>query len=150
MFSTRLILAAFLVSFVAGARADEGARDARYPVAVSPEESVRQKAEMRGNLVALRATLARLADKDFAGVETALKQLDHGIPSADRPGASTEVFHKLEAQFQQRVDKTIAAARSGNTDVVLRELSETMAYCQSCHMAFRQDVGQKPASPSTH
>lgn len=116
------------------------AGDARYPVQVTPEGAVRQKTEMRGNLVALRTTLSQLADKDFAGVETSLRKLGHTGPVAERPGASTKVFRDLEAGFEASVDKAVAAARSGNTETVLRALSETMGYCQSCHSAFREDL----------
>lgn len=44
----------------------------------------------------------------------------------------------LERRFEGSVDKTVEAARSGNSQKVLSALSDTMAYCQSCHMAFRQ------------
>jgi cytochrome c556 len=147
-----LMLATLLLaSSTAAMAAGQDGVDSRYPVPVSPGESVQQKVEMRSNLVALRATLARLADKDFEGVEKALHTLDHGGPKDTRPGASTPAFRMLEREFEEHVNKTIAAARDANTEVVLRQLSETMAYCQSCHMSFRQEVGSTPGgAPAAH
>ncbi|MFN2378018.1 MAG: hypothetical protein ABR538_15920 [Candidatus Binatia bacterium] len=122
----------------APAPAPAASADKRVPVQVTPEESLRQKFEMRENLVALRDTLARLAESDFAGVEQAVRRLAHPGPVSARPGVSVAVFADLERQFEGSVDKTVEAARSGNSQTVLRALSDTMAYCQSCHMAFRQ------------
>jgi len=148
MHATTLILAVLLVSSPTFALAGEqqpagvGAPDSRFPVEVSPEESLRQKAEMRNNLVALRDALAGLAKSDFPAVESAVRRLAHAGPVAARPGVSTAVFADLERQFERSVDKTVEATRSGNSSVVLHALSDTVAYCQSCHMAFRQAVGK--------
>ena len=148
MRATPVMLAVLLVSIPVYARAGEQqpaevtTPDSRVPVEVTPEESVRQKTEMRNNLVALRDLLANLAASDFAGVETAARRLAHVGPVAARPGVSMAVFADLERQFERSVDKTVEAARSGNTAVVLRATSDTIAYCQSCHMAFRQAVGK--------
>ncbi|MBI5505001.1 MAG: hypothetical protein HY899_09360 [Deltaproteobacteria bacterium] len=117
--------------------------DSRYPVQVTPEEAVRQKGEMRNNLVALRNTLVALADKDFAAVEVSLRKLAHEGPVAARPGVSTTIFRDLERGFEGSVDKTVEAVRSHDVDVILRSLGDTMAYCQACHMAFRQSVEAK-------
>jgi hypothetical protein len=145
-----LILATLLLVVPNVARAVDSAPgvDTRYPVPVTSGDAVEQKTEMRGNLVALRDTLTALAARDFIAVEKSLRQLVHTGPVTERPGASTQVFRDLEAQFEASVDKTVAAARSGNVDVVLRSLSDTMAYCQSCHMAFREALDTKaPAEP---
>lgn len=123
--------------------------DTRYPVPLTTDEALRQKGEMRNNLAALRNTLTALADKDFAGVESSLRRLAHEGSLATRPGVSTTVFRQLEREFEANVNKTIEAARSQNVDVVLRSLSDTMAFCQSCHMAFRQSLQPRaePAPP---
>lgn len=150
MRATTIFLAVLLVAIPAWAGDAPPAADGRVPVQVTPEESVRQKAEMRSNLVALRETLDRLADSDYAGVEHAVKGLAHSGPVSARPGVSTAAFADLERQFERSVDRTIEAARSGNSTVVLRALSDTMAYCQSCHMAFRQadpSAAGRPATP---
>ncbi|HEY2773396.1 MAG TPA: hypothetical protein VGK20_05015 [Candidatus Binatia bacterium] len=146
------VAAALLVVLTAvpSRAADQPTPDDRFPVPVSPSESVRQKTEMRSNLVALRSTLSKLADKDFKGVEASLRGLVHTGDLAHRPGVKTEVFRKLEKQFEDQVDKTVEAARSGQTEVVLRALSETMAYCQSCHMAFRQAVDTSGTAEPKH
>jgi len=120
--------------------------DSRYPVQVTPEEALRQKGEMRNNLAALRNTLSALADRDFAGVEVSLRKLAHEGPVAARPGVSTGVFRDLERGFEASVDKAIQATHNGDVDVVLRALSDTMGYCQSCHMAFRQAFEGKPGT----
>jgi hypothetical protein len=137
-----LTLAALLVTIPVWSRAADPtpAADPRYPVPVTSGEAVLQKTEMRGNLVALRDTLAALANKDFVSVESSLRRLVHTGPVAERAGVSTKVYRDLESQFEASVDKAVTAARSGNLEVVLRSLSDTMAYCQSCHMAFRQSV----------
>lgn len=151
-FVLTLLLASVPLVASAGDPAPGPGGDARYPVQVSPEEANRQKTEMRSNLVALRETLDRLANKDFPGVEIAVRRLSHEGPLTKRPGASTKVFGDLERSFEASVDRTIQATRSGSTEVVLRSLSETMGYCHSCHMAFREavaaegtgDAGKKP------
>lgn len=120
--------------------------DSRYPVQVTPEEALRQKGEMRNNLAVLRNTLAALADKDFAGVETSLRKLAHEGPVATRPGVSTTVFRDLEKGFEGSVDKAIQATHNADVTVVLRALSDTMGYCQACHMAFRQSLEAKPGA----
>ena len=149
----KLLMSILLVSIPLCAGAGEqapgraptpGTPDARYPVQLTPEEAVRQKGEMRNNLVALRRTLAALADKDFVGVEDSVRRLAHEGPLTARPGASTSIFRDLERGFERSVDKTLEAARSRDSDAVLRALGDTLAYCQSCHMAFRQAVEPKP------
>jgi|GEM_PF-2221199 len=117
--------------------------DPRFPVQVTPDEAVRQKGEMRNNLVALRTALSALADKDFAGVEVSLRKLAHEGPVAARPGVSTAKFRELEKGFEGSIDRTIEAVHTGDVAAVLRGLSDTMAFCQSCHMAFRQSVEPK-------
>jgi hypothetical protein len=152
MRASSLFFMALLVSIPLCASAGEtpaaAGVDSRYPVQVSPEGAVRQKTEMRGNLAALRDTLAKLAEKDFPGVENSLRKLAHSGPVAERPGASTKVFRDLEAEFEASVDKAVMAARSGNIETVLRSLSDTMGYCQSCHSAFREDLGSVPGAPA--
>jgi len=123
--------------------------DVRYPVQVTPNEAVRQKDEMRGNLVALRHTLRALANKDFAAAEVSLGKLAHEGIEAKRPGVSTAIFRELERGFETSVDETIRAVRTQKVDVVLRSLSETMGFCQACHMAFRQAVADKAAAART-
>jgi hypothetical protein len=149
MRATTLLLLATLISVPVHAFGEEqppaAGTDSRFPVQLSPEAALLQKAEMRGNLVALRDTLVKLADKDFPGVESSLRNLSHEGLVADRPGASTKVFRDLEAEFEASIDKAVLAARSGNIETVLRSLSHTMGYCQSCHSAFHQSLEAAPA-----
>jgi len=149
MRASSLLLLALLVTVPVPASGEEppaAGTDSRFPVHVSPEAALRQKAEMRGNLAALRDTLVKLADKDFPGVESSLRKLAHEGSVAQRPGASTEVFRSLEADFEASVEKSVLAARSGNIETVLRSLGDTMGYCQSCHSAFHQSVETAPGA----
>jgi hypothetical protein len=125
------------------------ADDGRYPVAVGPAEALRQKAEMRDTLVALRETLAGLAAKDFVAVEKSLRVLGHEGSAAGRAGATTPVFRQLEEGFEASVDKAVAASRTLNSEAVLKELSAALGFCQSCHQALRQVVVPKPEPGET-
>lgn len=137
-----LVLVTAFSSAVAEQRAVE---DKRYPVTLTPSESLAQKAQMQQSLVALRQILAALAVKDFAEVERATVRLGHtGMPSAQQT-VTTSVYRKMEAQFQEATGKVTVAARAADGDAVLRELSEVMGWCQSCHSALRQEV--VPAEP---
>lgn len=139
---TFLLLAVAAMAPVAGAAGEEAAPaavDSRYPVPVTPEEALRQKAEMRDNLIALRLTLEALSKDDFPTVEKMLKLLRHHDSPAPRPGLDTEVYRKLDAGFQGAVEKAAVAARARDTKAVLHELGATVAFCQSCHQALRQE-----------
>lgn len=128
--------------------------DGRFPVAVGPAEALRQKAEMRDTLVALRETLAGLGAKDFVAVEKSLRVLGHEGGAEGRAGANTPVFRQLEEGFQASVGKAIAASQTLNSEAVLKELSAALGFCQSCHQALRQVVLPRPepgeAAPTTH
>jgi cytochrome c556 len=150
MRSPALLLSFLLMTLPAAALAADAQpvpNDPRFGVHESPVDAAKQKTEMRNNLVALRSALSSLAEKDFDGVENAVRRLAHSGPVAQRPGVTTEIFRDMEKQFEAQVDKTVVAARSRNVDTVLRELAETMGYCQSCHMTFRQAV--EPAAEGT-
>lgn len=143
-----LLFTVLLLSLPAAALATDGPAtaptDGRYPVAVGPAEALRQKAEMRDTLVALRETLAGLAAKDFVAVEKSLRVLGHDGSAAGRAGADTPVFRQLEEGFEASVDRAIAASRTLNSEGVLKELSGALGFCQSCHQALRQVVVPKP------
>lgn len=137
-----LILALLLLSPATASAADQAAEgnsgDSRIGVPVTADEALRQKREMRDNLVALRETLAGLAAGDYTAVEHAVRRLGHSEPASTRPGVNVAAFADLERQFERSVDLTVEAAHSGNSRKTLEALSEMMGYCQSCHMAFRQ------------
>lgn len=120
------------------AAAQDSPPDSRYPVTVTPSEALVQKEKMRSALVALRLMLGALAEKDYATVEKHVPELGHG--DFEPTAVPTPVYQGLEGKFRESMQEVVDAARSHDTDAVLRQLSKTMAWCQSCHAALRQEV----------
>ncbi len=144
-----LILACLLLAPVAAAATgpEAASGDNRVAVPLTADEALRQKREMRGNLVALRETLAGLAESDYAAAEAAIRRLGHPDAVSTRPGVDVAAFADLERRFERSVDLAVEAAHSGNSRRTLRALSDMMGYCQSCHMAFRQAAPTPAATP---
>lgn len=114
--------------------------DSRYPVTLTPAEAWAQKQQMQATLTGLRQILAALAEKDFLAVERAVPALGHSTVASAQQVVTTTVYRRMEAQFQESTVKVTAAARSKDEKAVLKELSATMGWCQSCHSALRQEV----------
>lgn len=130
-----LLLAAAVSAHAAGS---EPVKDSRYPVTLTPAEALAQKAQMQHSLESLRHILVSLAAKDYAAVEAGVPGLGHA--TSVQQAATTTVYKKMDADFQAATAKVTVAARAKDMDAVLRELGQSMSWCQACHAALRQEV----------
>ncbi len=128
----------------AAAKVDELARlDSRTPVPLLPMMANHQKQNMREHLEAIQQVVAALATNDLTAVGQAAQRLGFTPEMGqmcEHMGAGAPGFAEQAIAFHKTADRIVDAAREGDRDKVLEELSATLKTCTACHAKWKQQV----------
>jgi cytochrome c556 len=117
--------------------------DERTELAISAPMKVMHKGMMRQHLDTLSEITAALAANDLKNAaEIAITDLGWSKGreqqcSVFEPVAGGSDFTKLSTAMHKKADELADAAKTGNRDKALAELSHLMKKCNACHVKYR-------------
>lgn len=120
--------------------------DGRISVKLTKDEKNRILGEMRLLLSGVQMILAAALDNDLKVVEKTAASLGMKVAVDEDPALLTKLpidLKKIGLGVHKRFDKLAAKAHSGATkEEVIREVSDIMLTCVSCHEAYRLDISE--------
>lgn len=119
------------------------ALDPRTPVPLMPQMAWHQKQNMQDHLQVVQEVLAAVAKDDLDSAARAASRMglsDSMQQQCEHMGQGAPGFTERALAFHRQADLVANAARAGDRDAVLRELSSTLTMCTSCHASYKQEV----------
>ncbi len=117
--------------------------DPRVPVPLLPHMALHQKQNMREHLEAVQGVTIGIANSDFNSIALAASRMGYTEEMASmcqHMGAGAKGFTEKALSFHKSADRIADAAKQKDMNGVLRQLSETLTHCTSCHTTFRQQI----------
>ena len=117
--------------------------DPRTPVPLLPQMAWHQKQNMQDHLLVVQEVIAALAQDDLESAAKAAGRMglsDSMQQQCEHMGQGAPGFTERAIAFHRQADLVAEAARAGDKERVLKELSSTLTACTSCHASYKQEV----------